>query len=71
MGIWIAVAVGVAVVLVAAWIWDRRARRHGHRLRRGSSIWRDEVREHRRDIRAADSQRFMNRDRSWTRDRRR
>ena len=71
MGIWITVAVIVGLVLVAAWIADRRARRHGHRLRRGASMWRDEVREHRRDVRAGDAQDFINSDRTWTRDKKR
>jgi hypothetical protein len=71
MGIWIAIAVLVGLALVGAWIVDRRDRRRGHRLRRSRPMWRDEVREHRRDVRAAENQQYMNPDRSWTRDRRR
>jgi hypothetical protein len=71
MGVWIAVAVVVGLGVLAAWMVDRRARRRGHRLRGGGSMWRDEVREHRRDVKAGDAQGYMDSDRSWTRDKRR
>jgi hypothetical protein len=71
VGIWIALAVVVGLALVGAWIVDRRDRRRGHRLRRSGSMWRDEVREHRRDARADENQKSMNSDHSWMRDRRR
>jgi hypothetical protein len=68
MELWIAVAVVVGLVILGAWMIDRRFRRHGHRLRASSSMWRNEVREHRRDVRAGDAQDYINSDRSWTRE---
>ncbi len=71
MGLWIAVAVVVGLLVLGAWMVDRRGRRRGHRLRGSGSMWRDDVREHRRDVRAGDAQDFMNSDRAWMRDKRR
>jgi hypothetical protein len=67
----VVVVAALGGILVAAALVDRASRRHGHRLRGGGSMWEEEVREHRRDVRAGDAQHYMNPDRAWTRRQRR
>ena len=62
---WLGIALGIALLLMAAWILDRRSRRRGHRLRGGADISRD-VREQDRDLRSAREQRYLGEDQSWT-----
>jgi len=48
--------VGIAVVLaffIGLFLWDRRTRRQGHKLRDPSDIWRSELDVH-RNVRAAE-----------------
>ena len=54
----------LAVLLLSAAVFDRRARARGHQLRDAGS-W-NAVRETRRDIKAGQTQSFLNSDRSWT-----
>jgi len=54
----------LAVLLLSAAVFDRRARARGHQLR-GAGSW-NAVRETRRDIKAGQSQSFLNSDRSGT-----
>jgi hypothetical protein len=71
MEFWIVVGVVVAALLGVAALVDRASRRRGHATRGGGSIWVEEVREHRRDVRAGDLGNHLNTDRTWTRDNRR
>jgi hypothetical protein len=71
MTFWVFVGAALAALLVVAALVDRSSRRRGHRLRGGGSIWAEEIREHRRDVRAGEAQGHMNADRSWTRRNRR
>jgi hypothetical protein len=71
MEFWIAVGLALGAIMVVALLVDRRSRRRGHRLRGGGAMWEKEVREHRRDVRASDAVGHIDRDRSWTRERRR
>jgi hypothetical protein len=50
----------LAVLLLSAAVFDRRARARGHQLR-GAGSW-DTVREARRDIEAGQAQNFLDRD---------
>jgi len=54
----------LAVLLLSAAVFDRRARARGHQLRDAGS-W-NAVRETRRDIKAGQAQSFLGSDRSWT-----
>jgi len=56
MGFWISVAVVLGVVLLAAAIFDWRARAKGHRLRGAASL--QAVTEANRDIKAGQAQGF-------------
>jgi hypothetical protein len=64
--VWVGIGLGVALLLLAAWAADRRSRRRGHRRRAAGDVLRD-VREERADLQAGDEQRWLNKDRSWTR----
>jgi len=54
----------LAVLLLSAAVFDRRARARGHQLRDAGS-W-NAVRETRRDIKAGQTQLYLGSDRSWT-----
>jgi hypothetical protein len=71
MDVLIAIVVVIGGLLAAAALVDRASRRRGHSTRGGGSIWVEEVREHRRDIRAGELGSHLSPDRSWTRERRR
>ena len=61
---------GVLGLTVAiAWWSDRRDRADGTRRRRdAATMWRRDMREHRRDARASDAAGHVYQDRRWTRD---
>ncbi len=47
--------IGIAVVIaffLGLFLWDRRTRKHGHKLRSSSDMWRSELDVH-RNVRAA------------------
>jgi hypothetical protein len=62
---WLAVALVLATLFGGFALFDRRARRRGHRSRSSSAIAAD-IRERDRDARAYDSQRVPGNDLSWT-----
>jgi hypothetical protein len=69
MGLALGVGGAVLALIVAAGIVvDRRDHRASRRQRDAGDIWRTDVREHRRDVRAAGQTNFMDQDRTWTRD---
>ena len=69
MGLALGIGGAVVVLIVTiAIVIDRRDRRAGRGQRDAGDIWRTEVREHRRDVRAAGETNYIDQDRTWTRD---
>jgi hypothetical protein len=61
---WLGVGLVIALVLLAAWAVDRRARRRGHHVRHGSDILR-EAWEHGRDADMSGNAFYLGQDLSW------